>query len=40
VELDSQKQADEIYFPRHDATTAGLEDKGIGNVCIMALTIR
>jgi hypothetical protein len=40
IELDSQRQVDEIYFPRHDPTNAGLEDKGIGDVCIVALTLK
>jgi len=39
IELDSQRAVDEIYFPRHDSTSAGLEDKGISDVCIVALTI-
>ena len=39
IELDSQRQLDEIYFPRHDPTNSGLEDKGIGDVCVVALTI-
>jgi hypothetical protein len=39
VELDPQRQVDEIYFPKHDPTNAGLEDKGIGDVCIVALTL-
>jgi hypothetical protein len=28
-----------MYFPRHDSTNAGLEDPGINDVCIVALTI-
>jgi len=39
VALDPQRRVDEIYFPKHDPTTAGLEDKGINDVCVVAMTI-
>ncbi|MCX8037606.1 MAG: hypothetical protein N3D11_11295, partial [Candidatus Sumerlaeia bacterium] len=37
--LDSPGRVDEIYFPAADPTTAGLQDAGIGDVCIVALTL-
>jgi hypothetical protein len=40
VKLNAEKRVDEIYFPRHDATTAGLEDPGVDDVCIVALTLK
>lgn len=39
IDLDPKRSVDEIYFPRHDPTTAGLEDDGIDDVCIVALTM-
>jgi len=38
VPLDAQRSVDEIYFPKFDSTTAGLDDKGIGDVVVIALT--
>jgi len=40
IEADPRKRLDEIYFPSHDAMTPGLEDAGIDEVCIVAMTIR
>lgn len=40
IKLDPKKRVDEIYFPRHDPTSAGLEDPGIDDVCIVALTLK
>jgi len=40
IDLDAQRQVDEIYFPRPDPANAGLEDPGIGDVCIVAMTMK
>jgi hypothetical protein len=40
IELNPGKRMDEIYFPRHDATNKGLEDAGIDDVCIVAMTMK
>jgi hypothetical protein len=40
IDLDPQRQVDEIYFPRPDPTNTGLEDAGIADVCIVAMTMK
>jgi hypothetical protein len=40
VDMGRRKIIDKIVFPRHDSTTVGLEDEGIRDVRIVAVTVR
>lgn len=40
VPVDAGSRLDKISFPRHDPTSTGLEDRGINDVRIVAITLR
>jgi hypothetical protein len=40
VPIGQRRMIDKIIFPRHDSTAAGLEDEGIADVRIVAVTVR